>query len=154
VKCNPCALGLAALIAARVLAEAPPAGGAPAPASGSFECLGIPVRVGGLMGCVVGPDGRGGEALYFNFNQTSGKLFLVQVNPDTGESRQFNAPEGPGAWALITGPDERIYLGTWDGALILRFDPKQPEKGIEVVGKPSPTESYLWQYDIGKDGKL
>jgi hypothetical protein len=98
------------------------------PGVGKFESLGIPVRKGGLMGCIVGPNGRGGEALYFNFNQISGKLFLVQVNPDTGEARQFNAPQGPGAWALIAGPDERIYLGTWDGALILRFDPKQAEK--------------------------
>ena len=121
---------------------------------GKFESLGIPVRKGGLMGCIVGPNGRGGEALYFNFNQISGKLFLVQVDPDTGEARQFNAPQGPGAWALIAGPDGKIYLGTWDGALILRFDPKQPDKGIEVVGKPSPTEEYLWQYDTGKDGKL
>ncbi len=122
--------------------------------AGTFEKLGIPVRVGGLMGCIIGPNGRGGEALYFNFNQISGKLFLVQVDPDTGEAHQFNAPEGPGAWAFITGPDEKIYLGTWDGGLILRFDPKLPDKGIEVVGKPSPTESYLWQYDLGKDGKL
>jgi len=121
---------------------------------GKFESVGIPIRKGGLMGCIVGPDGKGGEALYFNFNQISGLLFLVQVNPDTGEARQFNAPQGPGAWALIKGPDERIYLGTWDGGLILRFDPKQPEKGIVVVGKPSPTEEYLWQYDLGKDGKL
>lgn len=121
---------------------------------GKFESVGIPVRKGGLMGCIVGPDGRGGEALYFNFNQLSGLLFLVQVNPDTGEARQFNAPKGPGAWALVKGPDERIYLGTWDGALVLRFDPKQPEKGIVVVGKPSATEDYLWQYDLGKDGKL
>jgi outer membrane protein assembly factor BamB len=106
------------------------------------------------MGCVAGSDGRGGEALYFNFNQISGKLFLVQVDPETGQARQFNAPEGPGAWALIAGPDEKIYLGTWDGGLILRFDPKQPDKGIEVVGKPSPTEEYIWQYELGKDGKL
>ena len=121
---------------------------------GKFESLGIPVRKGGLMGCIVGPNGRGGEALYFNFNQISGKLFLVQVDPDTGEAKQFNAPQGPGAWALIAGPDGNIYLGTWDGALILRFDPRQPDKGIEVVGKPSPTEDYLWQYDTGKDGKI
>ncbi len=120
--------------------------------SGGFESLGIPVRKGGLMGCLVGPDGHGGESLYFNFNQISGLLFLVQVNPDTGEARQFNAPEGPGAWAFIVGPDEKIYLGTWSGALILRFDPKQPERGIEVVGKPSATEDYIWQYDFGKDG--
>jgi outer membrane protein assembly factor BamB len=124
------------------------------PESGRFESLGIPVRVGGLMGCVVGPNGRGGEALYFNFNQAGAPLFLVQVDPDTGEARQFNAPQGPGAWALIAGPDERIYLGTWDGALVLRFDPRVPEKGIEVVGKPSASEDYLWQYALGKDGRL
>src|SRR5687768_17913303 len=119
-----------------------------------FQSLGIPVRKGGLMGCIVGPDGRGGEALYFNFNQISGRLFLVQVDPDTGEARQFNAPQGPGAWALVAGPDDKIYLGTWDGALILRFDPKQPDKGIEVVGKPSATEDYLWQFDLGPDGRI
>jgi outer membrane protein assembly factor BamB len=124
------------------------------PEGGRFESLGIPVRVGGLMGCIVGPNGRGGEALYFNFNQAGAPLFLVQVDPDTGEARQFNAPQGPGAWAFIAGPDEKIYLGTWDGALILRFDPRQSQKGIEVVGKPSSTEDYLWQFDVGKDGKL
>lgn len=121
---------------------------------GQFESLGIPVRVGGLMGCVVGPDGRGGEALYFNFNQTGGKLFLVQVNPDTGEARQFDAPAGAGAWAFIVGPDGKIYLGTWESGWLLRFDPKQPEKGIENLGKPAASETYLWQFDIGKDGKL
>jgi outer membrane protein assembly factor BamB len=124
------------------------------PEGGRFESLGIPVRVGGLMGCIVGPNGRGSEALYFNLNQAGAPLFLVQVDPDTGEAHQFNAPQGPGAWAFIAGPDEKIYLGTWDGALILRFDPRQPQKGIEVVGKPSPTEDYLWQFDVGKDGKL
>ncbi len=124
------------------------------PEGSRFESLGIPVRVGGLMGCIVGPNGRGGEALYFNFNQAGAPLFLVQVDPDTGEAHQFNAPQGPGAWAFIVGPDEKIYLGTWEGALILRFDPRQPQKGIEVVGKPSPTENYLWQFALGKDGKL
>jgi streptogramin lyase len=123
-------------------------------AHGNFERLGIPVRKGGLMGCIVGPDGKGGELLYFNFNQLSGLLFLVQVNPETGEARQFNATQGPGAWAFIAGPDEKVYLGTWDGALVLRFDPMQPDRGLQVVGKPSPTEDYLWQFDTGKDGQL
>jgi streptogramin lyase len=106
------------------------------------------------MGCIIGPDEKGGESLYFNFNQLSGLLFLVQVNPETGEARQFNAPQGPGAWAFIAGADQKIYLGTWDGALILRFDPAQPDKGLQVVGKPSTTEDYLWQFDTSKDGKL
>ncbi|MBL9137667.1 MAG: PQQ-like beta-propeller repeat protein [Verrucomicrobiales bacterium] len=122
--------------------------------AGRFESLGIPVRAGGLMGCLVGPNGRGGEALYFNFNQLSGKLFLVQVDPETGEARQYDAPEGPGAWAFLAGPDDRIYLGTWDGGLVLRFDPRQPDQGIRVLGKPSRTEEYLWQYALGTDGWL
>ena len=106
------------------------------------------------MGCIVGSNGHGGEALYFNFNQLSGRLFLVQVDPDTGEAHQFNSPQGPGAWAFLAGPDEKIYLGTWDGALILRFDPKEPDQGLQVLGKPSPKEDYIWQFDIGKDGRI
>jgi streptogramin lyase len=124
------------------------------PGAAGFESLGVPVRMGGLMGCIVGPNGKGGDALYFNFNQINGLLFLVQVDPDTGEAHQFDAPQGPGAWAMIAAPDDKIYLGTWDGALILRFDPKQPDKGLEVVGKPSATEDYLWQFDLGKQGEL
>ncbi|MBI2949874.1 MAG: hypothetical protein HYY23_19760 [Verrucomicrobia bacterium] len=130
------------------------AGAPPQEAAGRFESLGIPVRKGGLMGCLVGPDGRGGEALYFNFNQAGAPLFLVQVDPETGRARQFAAPQGPGAWAFAVGPDEMIYLGTWSGALILRFDPHQPDKGLEVLGKPSASEDYLWQFDVGKDRKL
>lgn len=153
VRCRFGCLLTAALLQATFWILLPPAKAATpsAATTNGFESLGIPVRAGGLMGCVVGPNGRGGEALYFNFNQLSGRLFLVQVDPDTGEARQFNAPEGPGAWALIAGPDDRIYLGTWDGGLILRFDPASPERGIEVVGKPSKTEEYLWQYALGKD---
>jgi predicted amidohydrolase len=37
-------------------------------AEGGFESLGIPVGVGGLMDSVVGPNGRGGEALYVKAN--------------------------------------------------------------------------------------
>ncbi len=124
--------------------------------AGQFEDLGVPVVKAGLMGAIVGPDANGEDTLlYFNFNQSGGPLFLVQVNPRTGEARQFGAPPGnPGAWAFIVGPDKRIYLGTWDGGHILRFDPRAPEKGIELVGKPSQTESYLWNFTIGPDRKL
>jgi outer membrane protein assembly factor BamB len=141
----PAVLGSLLLACGSCLAQGTDAG---------FQSLGVPVSMGGLMGCIVEPNGKGGDALYFNFNQISGLLFLVQVNPDTGEARQFNASQGPGAWAMIAGADDNIYLGTWDGALILRFDPRQPDKGLEVVGKPSPTEDYLWQFDLGKQGEI
>src|SRR2546422_11226599 len=92
------------------------------PEGGRFESLGIPVRVGGLMGCIVGPNGRGGEALYFYFKQISGLLFLVQVASDPGEGLQFNAPQGPGGWGPPAGPAGKIYRGTWGAAHILRID--------------------------------
>ena len=72
MRCPIGAIGLATLALASLSAEEP--------AAGRIENLGVPVRAGGLMGCTVGPDGRGGESLYFNFNQTGGKLFLVQVD--------------------------------------------------------------------------
>jgi len=34
------------------------------------------------------------------------------------------------------------------------FDPKEPDQGLQVLGKPSPTEEYIWQFDIGKAGRI
>ncbi|GMU91520.1 MAG: hypothetical protein AMXMBFR4_05780 [Candidatus Hydrogenedentota bacterium] len=130
-------------------------------ASSSFQSLGVPVRKAGLMGVIVGPGPTAGaERIYFNFRQDGGKLFLVAVDPDTGASEQFSSPVGTGAWGFIVGPDGRIYLGTHEGpdprdsGQILVFDPKQPDKQIQVVGRPSETETYIWQFCIGTDGKL
>jgi len=110
-------------------------------AAAPFEEIGVPVRKAGLMGTLVGPGPEeGSERVYFNFRQDGGKLFLVVVDPATSKSEQYNSPAGTGAWGLIVGPDNRIYLGTHDGpdpedsGRILVFDPKKPEEGIKVVG--------------------
>jgi streptogramin lyase len=125
------------------------------PSAGRFENLGVPVTKAMLMATAVGPDATGQkELLYFDFAQTGATLFLVVVDPDTGEAAQYKAPVGPGAWALIRGPDEKMYLGTWESGYILKFDPQAPEKGLQVIGKPSTTETYIWQYAVGKDGVL
>jgi streptogramin lyase len=122
---------------------------------GTFEDLGVPVTKAMLMATAVGPNATGTkDMLYFDFAQTGATLFLVVVDPDTGEAKQYKSPVGPGAWALIRGPDDCMYLGTWESGYILKFDPKQADKGIQVIGKPSQTETYIWQYAIGKDGKL
>jgi len=128
---------------------------APAETEARFECLGVPVTKALLMATAVGPDATGQkELLYFDFAQTGATLFLVVADPDTGEARQYKAPLGPGAWALIRGPDEKMYLGTWESGYLLQFDPKAPEQGLQVIGKPSATETYIWQFALGKDGKL
>lgn len=126
-----------------------------------FESLGVPVRKAGLMGTLVGPGpGEGTERIYINFRQDGGKLFLVSIDPETGRSEQFQSPAGTGAWGFITGPDGKIYLGTHEGpdpndsGMILVFDPKAPEKEIQIVGRPAESETYLWMYTIGPDQKL
>ena len=130
--------------------------GAGVAGGGEFEDLGVPVRKAGLMGWLTGPDAAGEQTkLYLSFNQDGAPLFLVQVDPVTGEVKQYSAPAGnPGGWGFIVGLDKCVYIGTWGGGHVLRFDPKQPDKGIEFMGKPSKTESYIWQFTIGRDGKL
>ncbi len=127
----------------------------------AFESLGTPVTKAGLMGTIVGPGPtQGSERIYFNFRQDGGKLFLVAVDPDTGESQQFQSPAGTGAWGFIVGPDNKIYLGTHEGpdpedsGQILVFDPKQPDKQIQVVGRPAESETYLWMFTLGDDGTI
>ncbi|MBM3288871.1 MAG: hypothetical protein FJY92_01845, partial [Candidatus Hydrogenedentes bacterium] len=126
-----------------------------------FESLGKPVLKAGLMGVLVGPGpAEGSERIYVNFRQDGGKLFLVAIDPATGAAEQFKSPVGTGAWGFIVGPDQRIYLGTHEGpdasdnGQILVFDPKRPEQQIQIVGRPSATETYLWQFCIGPEGKL
>ena len=126
-----------------------------------FEALGVPVVKAGLMGTLVGPGPEeGSERIYFNFRQDGGKLFLVVVDTDTDTCAQYASPAGTGAWGFIVGPDGKIYLGTHEGpdpednGQILVFDPKHPDKAIQVVGRPSETETYLWMFTIGRDGKL
>lgn len=135
--------------------------GTSAPAAPVFEEIGVPVMKAGLMGTIVGPGPTpGSERIYLNFRQEGGKLFLVAIDPETGTSEQFQSPVGTGAWGFMVGPDEKIYLGTHEGpdpgdsGQILVFDPKAPEKAIQVVGRPAESESYLWMFTTGPDKKI
>ncbi len=129
--------------------------------SAPFETIGVPVMKAGLMGTLVGPGPtEDSERIYVNFRQDGGKLFLVAIDPETGDTEQFASPVGTGAWGFIVGPDNKIYLGTHEGPApgdsgqVLVFDPTHPEKAIEIVGRPAASESYLWMYTIGVDKKL
>lgn len=127
--------------------------------AGALENLGMPVKSSGIMFYMVGPDASGEfNMIYVNFNgPTLGgrPLFLVQINPRTGQVSQFNAPEGnPGAWGFTVGPDKKIYLGTHGGGNLLCFDPKQPEQGLVLIGRFSQTETHIHMLANGHDGKI
>ncbi|MBM4048805.1 MAG: WD40 repeat domain-containing protein [Planctomycetes bacterium] len=124
--------------------------------AGGFEDLGVMMKKGGHRGACVGPDATGKkELIYVNFSQEAAPLFLVSVDPETGETHQYSAEAPhPGAHGLCCGPDGKIYLGTWGSGSLLVFDPKQPEKQIQTLGKPAASESYIWFLTPGIDSRI
>jgi streptogramin lyase len=123
-------------------------------AAGEFQNLGTPVKSTMIAASAAGIDDHDQDVLYFSCAQPGNKLFLLQANPSNGNTRQWPAPVGEGAWAMAVAPDGRVYLGTWESGYLLCFDPRHPEKGIESLGKPSASESYIWQLAFAGDGKL
>lgn len=133
----------AALVAIGITASLAPAG--------QFIDLGVPVKQAGLRARTTGPDADGKRTMiYLSFNQPTG-LFLVQIDPNTGESRQYNSDVATGANGMIAGPDGRVYLGTSEGAHFLRFDPAKPEEGLVDLGQATDTEEMIWLMTVGKD---
>ena len=120
-----------------------------------FEDLGIPVPLAALMSATTGPDATGQkELIYLSCAQTASNLLLLAVDPDSGKTQTYESNVAPGAWGITRGADNKIYLGTWNGAHLLQFDPKKPELGVQNLGRPAPSESSIWMLITGQDGKI
>lgn len=122
---------------------------------GKFVDLGVPVTRAAIFKQTLGPDGNGEMTrIYAVFTQNAAPVFLVQINPDTGEAKQFNAPIGTHPWGLTVGPDNCVYVGTAgdakQGGLLLKFDPAAPEKGLVNLGKMAESETYIWSLANGE----
>lgn len=123
----------------------------------TFEKVGTPVRETGILGWCVGPGPTGRETcVYVSHNQNAGELFLVRVDTETGEAKQFASPVNePGAWAACRGTDGRIYLGTIGShgpSHVLRFDPAT--EAFEDLGEPAESERYIWTFAPTSDGRI
>jgi hypothetical protein len=69
--------------------------------------------------------------------------------------RQHDGPLSSemGAWGFAVGQDNRIYVGTYYNAHLLRFDPKS--ETWEDLGRPGgETESFICQLTVAPDGKI
>lgn len=118
--------------------------------------LGIPVKEAICLGVHVGP-GKTGErdTIYLSFGQYKAPLFLLAVNPDRGEMRQFNGPLSSemGAWGFTVDLENRIYLGSYYHAHLLRFDPKTER--WDDLGQPGgESESFICALTTAPDGKI
>jgi outer membrane protein assembly factor BamB len=118
--------------------------------------LGVPVREAACWGAFVGPGKTGMlDTLYLSFSQYDASLFLLAVNPDTGRVRQFNGPLSSemGSWGFTVDHQNRIYLGSYYNAHLLRFDPKTEK--WEDLGQPAGTsESFICKITTAGDGKI
>jgi outer membrane protein assembly factor BamB len=118
--------------------------------------LGVPVREAICWGTFVGP-GKTGEmdTIYLSFGQYEAPLFLLAVNPDTGQIRQFNGPLSSemGSWGFTIDHENRIYLGSYYSAHLLRFDPKT-EKWDDLGRPGGESESFICRMTTGRDGKI
>lgn len=124
--------------------------------SSAFRDLGIPVRDARLWGVFAGPGKTGlRDTIYLSFGQYGAPLFLLAVNPDTGETRQFNGPlpSEMGSWGFTTDSENRIYLGSYYHAHLLRFDPKA-EKWDDLGQPGGEKESFICSLSTGPDGKI
>jgi hypothetical protein len=118
--------------------------------------LGIPVREAIMWGAHVGPGKTGAlDTIYLSFGQYNAPLFLLAVNPDTGRMKQFNGPLSSemGSWGFTIDQENRIYLGSYYNARLLRFNPKTEE--WEDLGRPGgETESFICALTTAPDGKI
>src|SRR4030042_7033350 len=124
--------------------------------SSVFRDLGSPVQEAVCWGAHVGPGKTGNrDTIYLSFGQFNAPLFLFSVNPDTGETRQFNGPLSSemGSWGYTVDHENRIYLGSYYNAHLLRFDPKTEE--WDDLGQPAGgKESFICAVTTAPDGKI
>jgi len=121
-----------------------------------FENFGVMIPEAGDPYVLHGPGPSGEiDTIYLMFNNQNGGWFMVAVDTKTGKSAQYNSGNSadPHPKSTCVGPDGKIYVGSVAGILYV-FDPKQPKKGIENLGKACKGEGYLFSLSNGMDGKL
>jgi outer membrane protein assembly factor BamB len=109
-----------------------------------------------IWGTYAGPGKTGiVDTIYISFGQYNAPLFLLAVNPDTGEIKQFNCPlfSEMGAWGYTVGHESLIYLGSYDNAHLLRFDPRT-EKWDDLGQPGGEKESFICRLTTTTDGKI
>ncbi|MBK8507142.1 MAG: hypothetical protein IPL51_00340 [Candidatus Competibacteraceae bacterium] len=110
---------------------------------------------GGVLKEMVGPGpALGSERFYQSYYYGQGTLDVIAINPDDFTVNVYSSPVSSeaGAWAMIIGRDNNIYVGTTNTARILKLDPRSGT--FTDKGSPSTTETMIWALALGADGKL
>ena len=111
--------------------------------------------VGGLVASTVAPGTTAGsERLYASYLYMGKSFDVLSIDSDTGDTEVFHSPIAGeiGARSMTVGPDGNVYLGTLPNAHFLELDTKQ--RKLIDLGRPSATETYIWDVTFGSDNRL
>ncbi|MCP2322947.1 outer membrane protein assembly factor BamB [Hamadaea flava] len=131
-------------------AQASPTSTVTAAAAVTVDSLGIPLRDVLMIGGIVapGPDGR--PVLW---SAVSGEpAHLAAIDPATGTTVSVQELTGaPGSYAVAAAPDGTIYVGAYGTGDLYRRKPGK-NSPIENLGRPLPSETYIWRLSVDSAG--
>ena len=117
--------------------------------------IGIPVQSVNWVGLHPGRNREGAPCIYATMGQQADNLFVLQINPETGDFRQFvsEVPKSNYPTATFTSRTGRLYVGAAYAGHLLCFD---PEKDIlEDLGPISPgAATFPCRIDEDADGRI
>lgn len=143
--------------AALAVAPAVPAAWPARPASANqaapgvtVDPFGIPLRDVLLIGGTVGPGPDGTPVLW---SAVSGEpARLAAIDPATGRTVSDQELTGaPGSYAVAAAPDGTVYVGAYNTGDLYRRRPG-PDSPVENLGRPLPSETYIWRIAVDDAG--
>src|SRR2546427_4882139 len=123
--------------------------------AGEFRLLATYRGLGGQFTSTVAPGPTPeSEWLYASYVYMNNTLEVTSTDPFTGETKTYpNPAKGEfGARCMTTGPDGNVYIGTFPNAHLLKLDTKRG--ALVDLGRPVPTEQFIWDLAFGSDGRL
>jgi hypothetical protein len=139
------------LAVALTVSGAPPARAATSVASTvTVDSLGIPLRDVLLIGGTVAPGPAGRPVLW---SAVSGEpARLAAIDPVTGRTVSAQDLTGaPGSYAVAAAPDGTVYVGAYGTGDLYRRKPG-PDSPVENLGRPLPSETYIWRLAVDEAG--
>jgi hypothetical protein len=117
--------------------------------------LGIPVRSVNWVHLHAGHDREGTPRVYAVMGQQAENLFVLQIDPETGDFRQHVSPVPRSNYptATLMSRTGCLYVGASYAGHLLCFDPSK--ETLEDLGAINPgAAEFVCRIDEGPDGRL
>jgi streptogramin lyase len=123
--------------------------------AGGFEHVASYRSLGGLVATAIAPGPTpGSQRVYASYLYDDITFDVIAIDPRDGSAQIFHDPVAGefGARNLAVAPNGDVYFGTLPHAHFMRID--WTTRRMVDLGRPSPSEEYIWDTTFGPDGKL